>query len=286
LHLTTEFAINLSRAWHGGDCVVVVHFAERYEIWAVGTELPAWLEHPLLAANTRLPDSTSWAGELDTYWCVEERQGMLAVPDTNWTELTKAIALDLDLSIPASPDPVAPFHASVSQDVTGSKLPLFPVTPVSSQAHLLLSILESRQSTFENDTHPKNEGNIYIGLSEAEAAELSRWAGRLDSWLIEVRLRCANEYRSSTLLDKDTPLVRLHPPPPGVERDVSTPEAEASAQAKKPAGKWAGRIGSVIGFFALCLFVLAIANVIASFPWLSVLIALPWVLYLKYRKDL
>ena len=70
------------------------------------------------------------------------------------------------------------------------------------------------------------------------------------------------------------------------ERGAAASQEAGDIEAEPAPGKWLGRIGSVIGFAALCLLVLAIANIIARFPWLSVLIALPWVLYLKFRKDL
>jgi hypothetical protein len=43
---------------------------------------------------------------------------------------------------------------------------------------------------------------------------------------------------------------------------------------------------NLIALIVLCLLVLALSNIIARFPWLSVLIALPWMLYIKYSKDL
>lgn len=284
LHLPGEFEINLSRAWRGGDYAVVAHFADRHEIWAVGTELPAWSNHPLLSEDQRIPDSTSWGGTIDTYWCVQERPGQLEVADTNWADLTAAIAMDLDLVIPTGSGPAAPFYVPVSRDSSWARFALFAVSGASAQAHRLLTTLDSEQATFANDTHPKNENSHYHHMSEADASEMMRRGARLRSWLTEVLLRCANECRTSALSRKGAPLVRLHEPPPGFERGAAAPETDAGAKVEKPEGKWIARIGAVIGFAALCLFVVAIANVIARFPWLSVLIGLPWALYLKYRR--
>lgn len=288
LHLADDFKIDLSPARQDGDCVIAVHFAEHYEVWMSGTELSAWLTHPLLPLQNgrpTFPHAIPWGCDLDTYWLAEKKHGTLAVPDTNWSAITKAIAEDLDISIPTAAHPAQPFILSASRNGYGENLPLFPMTEASVPAHSLLTVLESKLASFKHDTHPKNEGNLYFQLSDAKAEELGRWAGRLESWIIDIRLRCANEYRRSSSPENGTPLVRLHAPPPDFERDAATPEEDAGAKPEKPEGKWVGRIGWVIALIVLCLLVLALSNIIARFPWLAVLIALPWMLYIKYRKD-
>lgn len=284
LHLPGQLGVDPPRAWRGGDHAVVAHFADRHEIWAVGTELPAWLTHPLRSEERWIPDSTPWGGAIDTYWRVEERPGPLEVANTDWTELTAAIAMDLNLVIPVRAGPAAPFCVAVSHDISWARFPLFPVSEACAQAHRLLTILDSEQATFANDTHPKNENSNYRHMSDADASAVMRRGMRLRGWLTEVLLRCANECRGSGRLENSAPLVRLHEPPPGSERGAARLEADVGAKVEKPAGKWIARIGSAIGFAALCLFVVAIANVIARFPWLSVLIGFPWALYLKYRR--
>lgn len=288
LHLAGQFDIDLPRASPDDAHAVVAHFADRHEIWAVGSELPGWLTHPLRPEERWIPDSTSWGGAIDTYWCVADVPGKLEVVGTNWKQLTAAIALDLDLAIPpVSPiGRAAPFCVQASRNPPWAKFPLFPVTEVSSRAHLLLTILDTEEAAFANDTHPKNENSDYRQMSDADAAEMMARGMRLRNWLTEVLLRSANEYGSSAASNERSPPVRLQKPAPGFERGAATSRQAPHIQAAPPTGKWIGRIGSVVGFAALCLFVLAIANIIARFPWLSVLIALPWVLYLKFRKDL
>jgi hypothetical protein len=50
------------------------------------------------------------------------------------------------------------------------------------------------------------------------------------------------------------------------------------------AGKWTNRITLVAAIAALTLLILAIANIIARFPLLAILIGLPWVLYMQQKK--
>jgi hypothetical protein len=286
LHPAKKVSIAPTRFRSGEEHVVIVHFAERHEIWVVATELPRWSKHALRSGARQVPDSTSWGGDLDTYWRVVDRPGTSDVADTDWPQLVAAIALDLDIVMPKVTSPPTPFCVAVPGDISWTKFPLFPVTEVSAQAHLLLAILDREEATFANETHPKNESSDYRQMSDADAAALMARGMRLRSWRIEVLLRCANEYRPSDLSEQSAPLVRLHEPPPGCERGAATAEADVGAQVAKPEGKWLGRIASVLAFAVLCLLVAALAKVIAWLPWLSVLIALPWVLYLKFRKDL
>ena len=289
LHLADDFKVGLSPARQDSGCVIAVHFAQHYEVWMAGTEPSAWLTHPQLPLQNgrpTFPHAIPLGCALDTYWLAEKMRGALAVPDTNWSAITKAIVEDLDISIPTAAHPAQPFSLSASRNGNGKNLPLFPMTEASAQAHLLLTVLESKLASFKHDTHPKNEGNLYFQLSDAKAEELRRWAARLESWITEVRLRCANEYRASSSPESGKPLVRLHAPPLAFERDAATPEEDAGVKPEKPDRKWVGSIGWVVALIVLCLLVLALSNIIARFPWLSVLIALPWMLYIRYRKDL
>jgi hypothetical protein len=216
---------------------------------------------------------------------VADLQGALEVANTNWTELAAAIAQDLDLVMPTGNRPAAPFYVAVPSEIPWAKFPLFPVTKVSAQAHRLLTILDSEEATFANEIHPKNESSEYRQMGDEDAAKMMARGTRLRSWLAEVLLRCANESRLSAQSEAGGPLERLQKPPPAFEHRAATSEQGGAPEVKLRPGKWIVRIGWVIGFAALCLFVLAIANVIARFPWISVLIALPWTLYLKFRND-
>ncbi|RFP08199.1 MULTISPECIES: hypothetical protein [unclassified Duganella] len=199
LHLCTEFDLGTQRATRGGEYAVVVHYADRHEIWVVGEERAAWLAHPLLpddAGFPAFPDATHWGGELDSYWRIAERPGTLDVPDTNWKQLAVAIAADLDIRVPSSLVPAGPVFLFGQEPEAWAKLPLFPKSAVAAPAHHLLATLYREQATFSNDTNPKNEGSHYQSLDAESAVNMENWGRRLDSWVIEAQLRCANECRS------------------------------------------------------------------------------------------
>jgi hypothetical protein len=75
-----------------GDYAVAVHFPDRYQVWAVGVEQPAWQE------RFEFPRARGYAGDVDSYWLTGEQAGQLPVPATNWKEFAAAIAADLDTS--------------------------------------------------------------------------------------------------------------------------------------------------------------------------------------------
>jgi hypothetical protein len=184
LHLAQELQV----ANEAGAYAVAVHFAERYQIWTVGVERAAW-------EGWDFPRAQSYAGEVDSYWLLHERPGQLPVPATNWKQLAAAIATDLDINVPSSnvPVPTGPFFPDISEDIAWARLPLFPSGPRASLAHRIVATLDWDQGRFANDTHPKNEGNLYLGADDAAADKLDRWGQRLDRWLIDVLLRSANE---------------------------------------------------------------------------------------------
>lgn len=56
------------------------------------------------------------------------------------------------------------------------------------------------------------------------------------------------------------------------------PPVPTAAGASPQAGKWRKRIGALLAFAVLGLFVLAIPHIVAGFPWLALLVALPLLL--------
>lgn len=103
--------------------------------------------------------------------------------------------------------------------------------------------------------------------------------------MTEVLLRCANDIGG---IDKGTPLTRLLSPSlplPSPPVHATMASATGEPPQKVAASKWISGLGLLVAVVVLSLFVMAIAHVIARFPWLAVLIALPWVLYVKYRKE-
>lgn len=291
LHLCSQFGLATERVTRGGQYAIAVHYADRHEIWIVGEERAAWLAHPLLpgeAGFPTFPDATHWGGELDSYWRIAERPGALDVPDTNWKQLAAAIAADLQIHVPSSLVPAGPFVLSGREPESWATFPLFPKSSVAAPAHHLLATLDWEQARYSNEMNPKNEGGAYKHLDDEGAVNMENWGRRLDSWLIEAQLRCANECRASIFLDRATPLARLHTP---VEVPAYAGTPQAAGEARPPrtapatgAGKWTDRVAFVVAVAAGSLFMLACANIIARFPWLSVLIGLPYGLYVKYKR--
>lgn len=294
LHRLAEFELDWPRAVHGGDYALVAHYADRHQVWVVGEERAAWREHPLLLDDAnqtfpRFPDATGYGGDLDSYCCVQERPGQLDVPATDWPQLTTAIATDLEIAIPSNQVPAGPLFVAVPEDASWARLPLFPFSKAASSAHRLLATLYREQAQFANDTHPKNEGSVYKSLDDAGAAQADEWSARLDRWVIDVGLRCANECREPALMHRG--ITRPEIPteqaflqtPAGVAPRTQQPEKPLAEQAK-PDGKWISRIVFVVVIVVASLLILSIANIIAGFPWLALLLGLPCALYAKYHN--
>lgn len=316
LHLSSAFGLDAQRATRGGAYAVAVHFADRHEIWIVGEERAAWLEHPLLPDDGHypaFPDATCWGGELDSYWRIAERPGALEVPETGWKQLAAAIAADLDIRVPSSLVPAGPLFVPGGEPESWAKLPLFARSAAAAPAHHLLGTLYAERARLSNEMNPKNENSAYQHMDEAGAVAMENWARRLDSWIIEAELRCANECRDSATVESAAPLTRLHrpvevtlpdqsplAPPPGQSQpagnagraEAGAPLAASSGATPSRApsagsggiGKWRDRLAFAIAMAAGCLFVVACAHIIVRFPWLAILIGLPYALHVRYKQ--
>jgi hypothetical protein len=271
-----------------------VHYRAHHQLWVIGQERAAWLDHPALAGHDdpSCPDAAYYGGDIDSYWCGADRPGALAVPDTDWQALTAAIATDLGIAIPSNRNPAAPLVIHVADEPPWAVMPLFPNGPASHQAHRLLAALYRHQDQFASDTHPKNEHNLYLSTDDAGAVTLRQWGERLERWIVDVELRCANEWRapvarvdavSAVSAVQDSDAAPAEPSAP-LEVETPLPAAPAAADESAPTGKWIKRVGALIGFAVLSLLVLAIANVVAGFPWLALLVALPVTLYVTSRR--
>lgn len=291
LHLLAEFGIALPAVIQYGDYAVVAHFRDRHQIWAIGVERPAWLDHPLVPDVPGIPifpDATHWGGELDGYWCLEERPGQLAVPETSWKALAGSIAADLEITIPSSLAPPGPIFLPSTPPAAWAKFALFPSGSATVVAHGILASLYREQAKFANDTHFKNDSSYYQGLDAAGAAKVDDWGRRLDGWIVEVELRCANEYRQRASSDDGVPL----PLPPAAAKPAASPaRQEREPQAPKytdpltpPGRKWLRRIAFVVVLAVVCLLLLAFAHIVAAWPWLSVVLGLPFAVYAVYVK--
>ena len=297
LHLLAEFGIARPAVIEYGDYAVVAHFPDRHQIWAVGVEHPAWFDHPLVADVPGIPvfpNATSWGGEIDSYWCVEERAGQLEVPETNWKALANSIATDLDISIPSSLAPPGPIYLPPEPPASWAKFALFPSGSVTVLAHGMLASLYREQAKFANDTHFKNDSSYYQGLDAEGAAKVDDWGRRLDGWVREVEMRCANEARQRASGDNGIPLPLPPAAAPPAARPAASKHAKAQQNAQAPAyadpvtpprRKWFRRIVFVVVLAVVCLLLLAFAHIVAAWPWLSVVLGLPFAIYAVYVKE-
>jgi len=291
LHLLAELGIARPAVIQYGDYAVVAHFRDHHQIWAIGVERPAWLDHPLVPDVPGIPifpDATHWGGELDGYWCLEERPGQLEVPETNWKALAGSIAADLEITIPSSLAPPGPIFLPSTPPAAWAKFALFPSGSATVVAHGILASLYREQAKFANDTHFKNDSSYYQGLDAAGAAKVDDWGRRLDGWIVEVELRCANEYRQRASSDDGVPL----PLPPAAAKPAAPParqdrepQAPTYTDPLTPPGrKWLRRIVFVVVLAVICLLLLAFAHIVAAWPWLSVVLGLPFAVYAVYVK--
>lgn len=291
LHLAAAFEADVAHAVRGGVYAVVVHFPDRHQIWMVGEEQATWLSHPLFPSEEGqgypvFPDAAYYGGPIDSYWCIEDRPGQLEVPDTDWKALACAIAADLESPVPSSLAPAGPYFGPLPHDVPWAKFPLFPSSNFTSLAHRIMSTLARMQSTFSNETNPKNDSSPYQFMDAEGAAKVDDWGKRLNSWMLEVQLRCANETRSIDLTGTNTPLTRLHTAPSphqniaddGVEEDASSPEVPAEQSASTSSSKWGGRIAFIVKVALGSLAMIFLARLVASYSWLAVPIVALWML--------
>ena len=293
LHAAAQFAPATQHNAPAGGYAIVVHYADHHEAWTVGEEQAAWQDDPFF---TNGPDvwhylhARSGGGAIDTCWRGEQLPGRLAVPATDWKALGATIAADLAIDLPSGRGPAAPFYLYDGDHPAWRKLPLLPQS-AAAPAHRLATALARQQAQFANDTHPNNEGNAYLGLDAHGEARLQNWGRRLDSWMIEVLMRGANDDTDAGSASGSTPFQRMQPPPaaPAVADGAGAAPAAIAVQSSSgtsPArGKWIARIGLAIAIAAASLFILAVAHVIAGFPWLAILVGLPIALYGHYKKD-
>jgi len=264
LHPVEVLGVEAPPALDQSRQVVAVHYHDRYQLWAVVVEQAAWKDGGQNLANAAA------AADVDCYVCVDERPGQLDVPRTDWKSLAAAIAADLEMPVPSGSVPAA-------------KKPPFIAIGADSLAHRVLATLVRARGQFENDIHPKNENSSYQHLDQEGAAAVDHWGARLDSWIREVQLRAANIANEDAVGHEQASLVRLVQAPPQQPTVAACAPAEPVSQAPAT-GKWGKRAGMAIACVVLSVLVVAIAHIIARFPWLAAVIVLPWVLYMQQKK--
>lgn len=308
LHLPIQFSLTPAPAREGNSYVIVVHFHNRHELWIAGQEETAWSKHPLVTwqpdrPSPSFPDAACFACDLDSYWCVGQRDGKLDIGNTDWKALTQAIAVDLDIEIPSKDVTSGPVvHPPAQPDADGA-LPLFPYEGASALAHPLVATLAWQRERFAHDSDSRNDSSPIAWAAGDPTSSVYAWGKRLDSWIREVQLRCANEYRNAAHEDRHPHVDRLYtvapvPQAPSVPIDEPAEtldqasmealraERTSAAETKATTGKrWIDRIGVVLALAVISLLVLAVANVIASFPWLALIIGAGVVIYGQLNKE-
>ena len=190
LHLLASLPIGVAADARRRELAVLVHFTDHHQAWLC-----------------RCDDAA-----LDLYSSMEPTAGSVAVPLTNWTALLAAIREDLN--IPTDCPPNKPFFAPWWEQPETSKMPVIPFASGLYLPHQLMEMLCKHDDQMKNLMTSKNENSYYQHLSEEAASEVDYWAARLSCWILEVRLRGANEYRLADVIADDPPLVRLVEPPP------------------------------------------------------------------------
>lgn len=308
LHSSLQFSPTPSPACEGNSYVIAVHFHDRHELWIAGQEEAAWSKHPLVTwqpdrPSPSFPDAACFACDLDSYWCVGQRDGNLNISNTDWGALTQAIAADLDIEIPSKDIAGGPVVHPPAQPDTNDVLPLFPYVGATALAHPLLATLASQRERFAHDSDSRNDSSPIAWEAGDPTSSVYAWGKRLDSWISEVHLRCANEYRNSPHDDRHSHVDRLYtvaPVPLPLRVSVDKPaetldhasmealraERTSAAETKAKTWKrWIDRVGLVLALVVISLFVLAVANVVASFPWLALIIGAGVVIYGQLNNE-
>lgn len=197
LHRAADVVANAALA-EDTAYAIVVHYSASHQIWTLEEEKAAWRAHPAVEPGPNgpwpvYPDAAYYGGEIDTVCFVEERAGACLIRATDWKTLAKEISRDLDISVPSSTVKPGPFVAHVGGAPDWAEMPLFPQGGVRATAHRMVATLQDQQSTFANDTHPKNDSSHFQFMDQESADRMMAWGQRLDAWLVDVLIRCANE---------------------------------------------------------------------------------------------
>ncbi|PLK47996.1 hypothetical protein [Uliginosibacterium sp. TH139] len=307
LHATESGQVPAGEDFYWGERLICVHFAEGCERWLTGEEIPgctdandAALEAAREASGewSWVPDPGAYAGDIETWWCLGMGEA-ISVPETDWSASAARLQAEL---FPEDglrgrwrlPDQTE-LRAGNKGDAEWSSLPTLPHSRSLTLPHRLLDYLHGEQARFSNDTHPKNEGNLYVCASAEEAARIDHWGERLDAWVDTLQRAAANERRwreggkgGSMLMPAlpdatvsaaqqdaaSVPVTETNPP--SAPRVIEQPAAQARAITPL-------LIDGIV-LAVLCVLIVALAKVLSRYEWISLLIALPWMLYVRRRQ--
>ena len=285
--------------------VLIAHYPNRHHVWALGDESVEMIEGDITRPVEspyfpKFPDAAYYAGAVDSYWLVSEDEGVPDVPVTEWRSYSKALLDELTKATyrrvtHAKLPPYQPYHAEMRADSEWAQLPVIPASPDVPWPHQMLALLASERAQFDNDTATKNETSLYVAATKEVADELDAWSARIDEWRDDVLVRAANELDWQKLpAERETTHATASSASSSQSvSDASTPESppaiayiDNTRQLAKEARQHrsVNAFGWMAAFAVIAVMIIAIAKVIAAFPWAAVIIALPIMLAVKNRK--
>jgi hypothetical protein len=211
LHLLARLPIAPQPATCAQEPALVVHFADRYQVWRCQCD-----DH-----------------ERDLYWTVQAVAGELDVPSADWPALMAAVRKDLDIALDCPPG--KPYFAPWWEQSKEARLPIFPYASALCLPHQLMEMLSNQNEKTRNDLNGKNENSYYHHLNQAETARVDAWARRLADWILQVQLCCANETRPAGMVAA----YASPPPPPPPVRGPPKKKTARKPDAVAPPSRWA-----------------------------------------------
>jgi hypothetical protein len=287
LHPLSTLDLPVVAEAHWERNAIIVHHADRYQVWAHARERAAaderydrilnefdrWEDPP--------PNAAYYSAEFDSYWMALERSGSFAVKCTQWKQLWTAIKNDLELrgadaQLPNDAAFSAPAGSRAIQ-LERAHLPLLPKSHAANWPNRILRVLVHLSHRFDNDSQPKNESNLYVGASEEEAARIRNWGDRLHAWIEEVQVRAANGAGSGAGDECDAtryvavPLLEVAEPHVQTETVETSASAPSSAGSGRESSKATLGAGCIVVLSGLVLLLKAAVSIIARHPMLSAL---------------
>jgi hypothetical protein len=184
-----------------GRWLMGAHFSNSCELWALALETPL-TDSYFDGVDSQLKDMASkpaayYAGDIDCYVCIDTVLGFPEIAPINWTQTANHLqaALFAPNSRRSEAWPPAPGLLILGHraDSEWANLPILPPSATTTLPNTLLLLLQIEHGRFANDTHCKNEGNLYAMANTQEAATIEQWGSTLDHWLDTVQLAAANE---------------------------------------------------------------------------------------------
>lgn len=272
---------------------LVVQFGGKQQVWALGDELAHWNSSETRASlwgdkHFFVTPAIEYAGDIDTYWCVEEIEASAIVRATEWLSLAEIIKIDLKLDFQLSniKRNFQQTYQVLHEDITSwANLPIFSNSKKLKVANILLTVLDQNRSQFANDCNPKNEGSPYQYLNMEEMNVYLFWGERLDIWFEEVLIRAANESYYLLLKRGQSEFKRITNAPLIGKNLIEISQKKLTDvrkidvlvhvenRSEKPS-KIFSFFCFIVGVIVFSIFIISIAKIISVWPLLGVLISI------------